>query len=260
MTFSLSVLILNMEWNHAYFIYTKQKLTPIGNKFTAFITRPDSPMRKKGWMGIGCERGASMIPGATTLVIDPIKRLDFIMAAGTAGKAAKDSARIVRLSPEISSIMDTSIEIRGPLMATSNNAERVEGNDLRGVIEPNVPSCTDGRGTGNPIFTPRIFAAIAWPASCNAETAKMPKKIGRHNGTAVTSFSFTTALKKVGLRANALIAYANAVKAVANAEKAARDLVPRPRSDSCSGSTSLARAIITGGGPSSFASLLPIVS
>mmetsp|Transcript_29744 Transcript_29744/g.53990 ORF Transcript_29744/g.53990 Transcript_29744/m.53990 type:complete len:153 (-) Transcript_29744:838-1296(-) len=152
-------------------------------------------------MGIGCERGTIIMFGATTLTIDPIRKEDFIVAAGTTGKVARDCELIVRLRPETSSIIDTSMETPGPLMATSNNAVLVEGNDLRGVIEPKVPTCNDGKGTGDPNFTSCLFAATKCPASCNAETARTPTKIGRHNGTAVMSLSFTTALKKVGLSA-----------------------------------------------------------
>mmetsp|Transcript_59531 Transcript_59531/g.126553 ORF Transcript_59531/g.126553 Transcript_59531/m.126553 type:complete len:247 (-) Transcript_59531:1341-2081(-) len=218
-------------------------------------------MKNKGCIGIGCERGTIIIFGAMTLTIHPTRKEDFIVAAGTTGKVATDCELIVRLSPKTSSIRETSMETPGPLMATSNNAVLVGGNDRRGVIEPNVPTCNDGIGTGDPSFTPCLFAATKCPASCNAETARTPKNIGRHNGTAVMSFSFTTLLKKVGFRAKECRAYANVVKIEQIVEKAARDLVPKPRSDSCSGSTSFARAMITGGGVfcslSQFPTLLP---
>mmetsp|Transcript_16568 Transcript_16568/g.34971 ORF Transcript_16568/g.34971 Transcript_16568/m.34971 type:complete len:234 (+) Transcript_16568:1942-2643(+) len=199
-------------------------------------------------MGTGAERGTIIIFGAMILTMEPIRKDDFIVAAGTTGKVARDCELIVRLRPATINTKDNSIEIPGPLIATSKKAFLVGGNDLKGVIEPKLPTCNDGRGTGNPNFTPFIFAATKCPASCSAEIARTPKKIGRQAGTtADTSFSFTTELKKAGLSAKQLMAYANVVKKVSDVDKAARDLVARPRSDSCSGSTSLARAIITDG-------------
>jgi hypothetical protein len=110
-------------------------------------------------MGTGWDSGTSIILGATTLTIDPIKKEDFIIAAGTKGYAGRDCEVIVRLSPETMSIRETSIETPGPLRATSNNAVRVEGKDRRGVIVPNVPTCNEGKGTGSPNLTRCFFAA-----------------------------------------------------------------------------------------------------
>ena len=53
----------------------------------------------------------------------------------------------------------------GPLAAKSKSDVRDAGNFLNGVIEPNVPNCIDGNGTGNPIFNPDLFTAAMWPSS-----------------------------------------------------------------------------------------------
>mmetsp|Transcript_3708 Transcript_3708/g.9430 ORF Transcript_3708/g.9430 Transcript_3708/m.9430 type:complete len:113 (+) Transcript_3708:617-955(+) len=112
-------------------------------------------------MGIGCGRGAIIIPGAMTLVIVPIKKDDFMMAAGTTGKVANDSDPTVSPRPDTISIRDAIIETPGPHTATSNKSDRVRGKDLRGVIDPKVPTCNEGRMTGHPNLTPLALAATA---------------------------------------------------------------------------------------------------
>mmetsp|Transcript_18760 Transcript_18760/g.35554 ORF Transcript_18760/g.35554 Transcript_18760/m.35554 type:complete len:92 (+) Transcript_18760:517-792(+) len=91
-------------------------------------------------MGNGCESGASITFGATTLAIDPTRKLDLMIAAGSTGKLAKDSDPMVRFNPDTIITNDASIDTSGPLMAISNKAVLEGGKDLRGVIEPNVPT------------------------------------------------------------------------------------------------------------------------
>jgi hypothetical protein len=85
----------------------------------------------------------------------PTKKLVFINATGMTAKVSStsDDAWTVKEIPEAMSMMDIIAEVNGPLMATSNSADLDLGNDRRGVIEPKVPICRDGNGTGKPIFT-----------------------------------------------------------------------------------------------------------
>ena len=138
-----------------------------------------------------------MILGATTEHIVPINKEHFIMEAGTTGRVDNEPVEVIVMPiPLTTSMIDTSMDIVHPVIVTSKSATLVLGKDRSGVILPNVPSCNEGRGTGIPSFTSCFFAAITCPNSCNADIARTPKNIGRHDeGTAETSFSLTMALK-----------------------------------------------------------------
>ena len=145
-----------------------------------------------------------MIFGATTEHMLPINKELFIIEAGTTGRVDREPPTevIVMPSPPMISIIDTSMDTIGPLIATSKSATLVLGKDRSGVILPNVPSCNEGRGTGIPSFTLCFFAAITCPSSCKADIAITPVNIGRHDDdTAETSFSLTMALKTFGFNA-----------------------------------------------------------
>mmetsp|Transcript_3414 Transcript_3414/g.5035 ORF Transcript_3414/g.5035 Transcript_3414/m.5035 type:complete len:237 (+) Transcript_3414:341-1051(+) len=226
---------------------------PIGNRFTEELYSPANPTRNKPWIGIGCDSGASITFGNTMLAIDPIKKLDFIKAAGTTGKYVNDCAVMVSRSPKTIMAIDASIATPGPLIAISNRADLLDGNDLKGVILPKLPTCRDGSGTGFPSLTPYFFAATMCITSCNAEIANTPKNTGRQSGNEVVSLSLTIALKNEGFSAKELTAYATVVNSVISVENTANDLVVIDLSDSCSGTASFAKATITGGGLSSLA-------
>ena len=90
----------------------------------------------------------------------PIRKLDFIIMAGTKGKFAMlaGDARIVRKRPPTIQPKETIVAVSGPLSAKSRSAALFGGKDFNGVMHPNNPNCGDGSGTGNPILILLIFA------------------------------------------------------------------------------------------------------
>lgn len=110
---------------------------------------------------MSCDAGNAMTFGAITEQSDPTSKLVFIIAAGTTANVvnASDEACVVIEIPDIINAMDAIAPARGPLNATSKSAFLDFGNERNGVMEPNVPICKDGNGTGKPILTPDLDAA-----------------------------------------------------------------------------------------------------
>mmetsp|Transcript_22676 Transcript_22676/g.33563 ORF Transcript_22676/g.33563 Transcript_22676/m.33563 type:complete len:112 (+) Transcript_22676:391-726(+) len=111
---------------------------------------------------MSCDAGKAITFGAMMEQNDPTSTLVFIMTAGTTAnvvKASEEACTVIEI-PEIMHAMDTKAPTKGPLIATSKSAFLVFGNDRNGVIDPNVPICNDGSGTGRPILTSDFDAAI----------------------------------------------------------------------------------------------------
>ena len=121
---------------------------------------------------------------------------------------------IVNSIPLIIIIIDMRDDTNGAVRATSNNDALEGGNDRSGVILPYVPIPKDGKGIGNPIFTPRFLAMTKRTNALNVDKANTPKKIGAHDLKIATSLLFTTRLKNFGFSAKVLIAKANVVNIV----------------------------------------------
>lgn len=145
--------------------------------------------------------------GAMTDVIVPTRKLVLVRAAGTTANvdSASGDACTVRLIPIIISKIETKAPATGPLIEKSKSALRDFGNERSAVIDPNVPSCSEGKGTGSAVFMPYLIAAIRWPISCIALTANTPRNIGKHDPNFDTSLLLITESKKLGFRANPAI-------------------------------------------------------
>jgi hypothetical protein len=180
----------------------------MGNKLSADETSPAKPTRKIGCIGISCDAGMLITFGAMTDVIVPTRKLVFVMAAGTTAnvESASGDACTVREIPAIMNAIEIIAPAIGPLIAKSNIADRDFGNERSAVIDPKVPTCKDGKGTGRAIFMPDLVAAMRWASSWTALTTITPRNIGKHELNLDMSLLFTTALKNLGFRANPEIA------------------------------------------------------
>ena len=85
---------------------------------------------------------------------EPIRKLDFNARAGTTGKDAIsiEDALVLKTIPLIKHASDTANALNGPHKEKSSKSDLVLGNDLIGVMHPNIPSWNEGIGTGNPIL------------------------------------------------------------------------------------------------------------
>ena len=74
--------------------------------------------------------------------IEPIRKLDFIVRAGTTGKLAIsiEDALVLNSIPPTKHANDAVTDANGPDNAKSSKSDRVFGNDRNGVMQPNIPS------------------------------------------------------------------------------------------------------------------------
>jgi hypothetical protein len=113
---------------------------------------------------------------------------------------------MVKEIPAAIKTMETIAPEIGPLTAKSNMADRDLGKDRSAVIDPNDPSCNDGKGTGKATFIPVLVAAIRCAISWTKFTESNPSIIGKHELNFDISLLFTTESKKLGLSAKEEIA------------------------------------------------------
>mmetsp|Transcript_744 Transcript_744/g.994 ORF Transcript_744/g.994 Transcript_744/m.994 type:complete len:154 (+) Transcript_744:395-856(+) len=153
---------------------------------------------------MGCETGSVNILGDSIEVMNPVRNEDLKMIDGMTGNVGKTSAGAltVRNIPQVIDNVERRSVATGPANAMSNKACLVGGKERRGVIQPKVPSWSEGKGTGRPIVVLVRLAAIRWAVSCMTWSVMVPMKMGKIvGGMREMLLSLTTAWKKLGFRA-----------------------------------------------------------
>mmetsp|Transcript_718 Transcript_718/g.1578 ORF Transcript_718/g.1578 Transcript_718/m.1578 type:complete len:169 (+) Transcript_718:143-649(+) len=138
----------------------------IGNSWNADDIIPNLPTTTRGCIGTGWANGSIIVLGSNHDRIDPRRKCDFISSTDKTGKPAISIAEAlpVSITPRKTIQSDAARAAIGPLNEKSTRADRLLGNDRKGVMHPKngnaVTVKIPGTGTGKPIFIFFRFATI----------------------------------------------------------------------------------------------------